>query len=168
MQNLRRAIAEVELFRRLYLPSLAMRWARRETLRLAVRLWTTLRWAARMMTGSAVLNAAIATLGSPLAIASSTLRTELRSNVRRALLISVLRAILRVALRAELVLAMQPLVGDWSLSAEKSAEAPFFERNCNSDKARCHGEAYSKAPRRRQRPQKPHLGYLFGSHRVVA
>jgi hypothetical protein len=70
------------------------------------------------------------------------------------LLISVLRAILRVALRAELVLAMQPLVGDWCFSAEKSAKAPFYERKCSSDKARCHGEAYSKAPRRRQRPQK--------------
>src|ERR1700692_3124510 len=113
MQNLRRAIALAAAEARAYLPSLAMRWARRETLRLAVRLWTTLRCAARMITGSAALNAAIAALGSPLAIASSTLCTELRSSERRVLLISVLRAILRVALRAELVLAMQPLVGDW-------------------------------------------------------
>src|SRR5450759_4194585 len=96
-----------------YLPSLAMRWARRETLRLAVFLWTTPRCAARMITGSASLNTVIAALRSPAAIASSTLRTDLRSKERRVLLTSVLRAILRVALRAELVLAMQPLVGDW-------------------------------------------------------
>src|SRR5450759_4814177 len=89
-----------------YLPSLAMRWARRETLRLAVFLCTMPRCAARMITGSASLNAVKAAVRSPLAIASSILRTELRSSERRVLLTSVLRAILRVALRADVVLAM--------------------------------------------------------------
>src|ERR1700674_3790904 len=89
-----------------YLSSLAIRWARRETLRLALFLCTTPRWAARMIAGSASLNAVKAALRSPLAIASSILRTELRSSERRVLLTSVRRAILRVALRAELVLAM--------------------------------------------------------------
>ena len=89
-----------------YLPSLAMRCASRDTFRLALFLCTTPRCAARMMTGSAALNAAKAALRSPLLIASSTLRTEFRSTERRALLISVRRAITRVALRADLVLAI--------------------------------------------------------------
>src|SRR6478752_6662769 len=89
-----------------HLPSLAMRWARRDTFRLALFLCTMPRCAARMITGSAALNAAIAALGSPLWIASSTLRTELRRSVRRALFTSVRRAITRVALRADLVLAI--------------------------------------------------------------
>src|SRR5262245_3980660 len=59
-----------------------------------------------MMTGSAAFRAASACVRSPAAMASSTLRTKLRSFERRPLLISVRRAILRVALRAELVLAM--------------------------------------------------------------
>src|SRR5262245_29129827 len=63
-----------------------------------------------MMTGAASLSAASAAVRSPVAIASSTLRTKLRIFERRALLISVRRAILRVALRAELVLAMPVLV----------------------------------------------------------
>ena len=83
-----------------------MRWVKRETLRLALFLCTTFRCAARMITGSASFIAAIAALRSPLAIASSTFRTELRSEVRRALLISVRRAIFRVALRAVDVLAI--------------------------------------------------------------
>ena len=62
--------------------------------------------AARMMTGSAALNAAKAALRSPLLIASSTLRTEFRNTERRALLTSVRRAITRVALRADFVLAI--------------------------------------------------------------
>ena len=72
-----------------------------------------------MITGSAALNAAVAAFASPVAIASSTLRTELRSTLRRALLISVLRAILRVAFLAELVLAM-----DLSLATGAKAESP--------------------------------------------
>jgi len=89
-----------------YLPSLAIRWASRETFRLALFLCTTPRCAARMMTGSATLKAARAALRSPLWIASSILRTEFRSTERRALLTSVRRAITRVALRADLVLAI--------------------------------------------------------------
>src|SRR5262249_22533042 len=90
----------------IYLPSFAMRCASRDTFRLALFLCTTPLCAARMMTGSAALNAAKAALRSPLLIASSTLRTEFRSTERRALLISVRRAITRVALRADLVLAI--------------------------------------------------------------
>src|SRR5262249_42352946 len=96
----------VRRYRRHYLPSFAMRWARRETFRLALRLRTTPRCAARMMTGSAALNAARAALRSPLWIASSTLRIEFRRSERRPLFTSVRRAITRVALRADLVLAI--------------------------------------------------------------
>src|SRR5579884_1656591 len=90
-----------------HLPSLAIRCASRETLRLALFLWSTPRWAARMITGSAAFSAATAASRLPLAIASSTLRTELRIVDRRALLIAVRRAILRVALRADVVLAIR-------------------------------------------------------------
>jgi hypothetical protein len=83
-----------------------MRWASRDTFRLALFLCTMPRCAARMMTGSAALNAAKAALRSPLLIASSTLRTEFRNTERRALLTSVRRAITRVALRADFVLAI--------------------------------------------------------------
>src|SRR5947207_15958024 len=59
-----------------------------------------------MISGSAALSAASAAALSPEAIASSTLRTELRMRERRAVLISVRRAITRAALRAEEVLAI--------------------------------------------------------------
>src|SRR6476661_2443862 len=59
-----------------------------------------------MIAGSASLKAVSAALRSPLAIASSTRRTEPRRAERRDLLTSVRRAIWRVALRADLVLAM--------------------------------------------------------------
>src|SRR5947209_4073975 len=62
--------------------------------------------AARMISGSAAFSAAAAAALSPEAIASSTLRTELRMRERRAVLMSVRRAITRVALRAEDVLAI--------------------------------------------------------------
>src|SRR5215467_12886413 len=91
-------------------PSLATRWLRRETLRLAALAWTIPFCAERMITGSASLSAASALPRSPAAIASSTLRTKLRNLERLPLLISVRRAILRVALRAELVLAILLLV----------------------------------------------------------
>src|SRR6185437_10229178 len=83
-----------------------MRWARRDTFRLALFLCTMPRCPARMMTGSAALKAARAAVRSPLWIASSTLRTEFFSTERRPLFISVRRAITRVALRADLVLAI--------------------------------------------------------------
>src|SRR6185437_3273182 len=110
-----------------YLASLAIRCDNRDTLRLALFLCTTPRWADRMMTGSASVNAARAALRSPLAIASSILRTELRSTERRALFTIVRRAILRVALRADLVLAM-------SLSFNKTRAAKTLAAT---------GEAYS-------------------------
>src|SRR5262249_36340672 len=71
---------------------------------------------ARMITGSASLSAASAALRLPPAVASSTLRTKLRSCERRALLISVRRAIWRTALRAEEVLGMALLVCGWPLA----------------------------------------------------
>src|SRR6516165_8910604 len=87
-------------------PSLATRWLRRETLRLAALAWTMPFCADRMIAGSASFSAASALPRSPAAIASLTLRTKLRNLERLPLLISVRRAILRVALRAELVLAI--------------------------------------------------------------
>src|SRR5258708_22450654 len=89
-----------------YLASLAIAWVSREIFRLAVFLSTTLRCAARIRSGSAFFIAASAAARSPFLMASSTLRTELRMRVRRALLTMVRRAILRVALRAEVVLAI--------------------------------------------------------------
>src|SRR5436190_9072663 len=59
-----------------------------------------------MIWGPATFRAAAAAALSPEAIASSTLRTEVRMRERRAMLISVRRAITRVALRAEEVLAI--------------------------------------------------------------
>src|SRR6476646_4510296 len=67
--------------------SLATRWFSRETLRLAALACTTPFCAERMITGSASLSAARARLRSPVAIASSTLRTKLRNFERRLLLI---------------------------------------------------------------------------------
>src|SRR5262249_32541004 len=87
-------------------PSLATRWVRRETLRLAVCLCTTPFWAARMMIGSACFSAARAAARLPRLIASPTLRTQVRSSDRRPLLISVRRAILRAAFLADLVFAI--------------------------------------------------------------
>src|SRR4051812_7212951 len=89
-----------------YLPSLATLWVSRDTLRSAALRWITPFWAARMISGAADFKAAIAAVLSPEAIASSTLRTEVRMSERRDLLISVRRAITRAALRAEEVLAI--------------------------------------------------------------
>src|SRR5262249_5171555 len=71
--------------------------------------------AERMITGSASRKAASAFPRSPAAMASSTLRTQLRIFERRALLIAVRRAILRAALRAETVLAMLYYLGSCDL-----------------------------------------------------
>src|SRR6188474_3411550 len=89
-----------------YLPSFATLCARRETLRFAALRWTTPFCAARMISGSADFSAASAAALSPAAIASSTLRTEVRMRERRAVLTAVRRAITRAALRAEEVLAI--------------------------------------------------------------
>ncbi len=59
------------------------RAVRRETLREALRLWTTPFWADRMSTGSTDFNAASAIARSPLTMASSTLRTLLFNRVER-------------------------------------------------------------------------------------
>src|SRR5579871_1198066 len=91
-------------------PILAIRWVSRDTLRLAVFLWTTPARAARNSEGSAATRAAWAAALSPLAIAASTLRSAVRMREQRALLISVRRAILRVAFLADLVLAIDPFL----------------------------------------------------------
>jgi len=97
-----------------YFASFAIAWVSREIFRLAMFLWMTLRCAARIRSGSAFFIAATAAVRSPFLIASSTLRTELRMRVRRALLTTVRRAILRVALRADVVLAILSSALSWS------------------------------------------------------
>jgi hypothetical protein len=87
-------------------PSLAIRCVRRETFRLADFLWRMPFRAARISDGSAATSAARAAVLSPLEMASSTSRSEVRMRERRALLIVVRRAILRVAFLADLVLAI--------------------------------------------------------------
>src|SRR5262245_24279138 len=84
------------------------RAASRETLRAALRLWTTPFCAVRTKTGSAAARAWRAAALSPAASASSTLRTCDLNCERRDLLISVRRIILRVAFLAEVVLAIGP------------------------------------------------------------
>ena len=82
------------------------RFARRETLRDADLRWTMPFCAVRTMTGSASFNAARAASLFPEAIASSTLRTELRIRLRRVLLAAVQRTVWRAAFFADFVLAM--------------------------------------------------------------
>ena len=82
------------------LPSFAIRWASRETLRRAALRCTMFFCAARMMTGSASAMAASALDRSPAAIASSTLRTAPRRRDRRDLLTTVRRVIWRAAFLA--------------------------------------------------------------------
>src|SRR3546814_1508034 len=62
--------------------------------------------AARWISGWASFRASAATVTSPAAIASSTLRMKPRTRERRALLTAVRLAIVRVAFFAEVVLAM--------------------------------------------------------------
>src|SRR5689334_9097856 len=89
-----------------------MRAERRETFREAVFLCTMPFWAARISSGSAARRAATASFWLPEAIASSTLRMNVRTRLRRERLIAVRLAILRVIFLAETVLAMaKVLVG---------------------------------------------------------
>ena len=131
-----------------------MRCASRDTLRLALFLCATPRCAARMITGSASLNAVNAALRSPAVIASSTLRTELRSSERRDLLISVRRAIFRVALRAEVVLAMSFSLTTDTASGKSTPAAGVYIKSTAAKTSPPRTVAYSKAARRRQRPAK--------------
>src|SRR6186997_295648 len=82
------------------------RFARRETLRDAVLRWTMPFCAVRRMIGSASFRAARAASLLPEAIASSTLRNELRMRLRRVLLAVVRRAVWRTAFFADFVLAI--------------------------------------------------------------
>src|SRR5579871_2535804 len=115
-------------------PILAIRWVSLETLRLAVFLWMTPVRAARNKEGSAATKAACAADLSPLAIAASTLRSDVRIRERRALFISVRRAILRVAFLADLVLAIVPFldvgVRRW-VWPSRSTEGPEKKRRRN-------------------------------------
>src|SRR5262249_56142110 len=113
-----------------YLPSLETPCASRDTLRFAALRWITPFCAARMISGSAAFNAAAAAALSPEAIASSTLRTEVRIRERRAVLMSVRRAITRVALRAEDVLAID------FLSGLRAAVRPAFQVLKNTQRRR--------------------------------
>src|SRR5580704_14870479 len=95
--------------------------------------------AARISAGSAATSAAWAAVLSPLEMASSTVRNELRMRVRRALLISVRCAILRVAFLADFVLAI---------------DVPLLARGGKSSggvNRRRMGDAYSGVVGRRQR-----------------
>ena len=83
-----------------------MRLASRETLREAVLRWVMPFCAVRTMMGSASLSAARAAALSPEAIASSTLRTELRMRLLRVLFRAVRRTVCRAAFFADLVFAM--------------------------------------------------------------
>jgi hypothetical protein len=87
--------------------SALMRLVSRETLRDAVFLWNTPFWAPRMSSGSADFMAASASAWLPALIASSTLRSELRTRLTRFLLTVARRAETRVAFFADLVLAIK-------------------------------------------------------------
>src|SRR5919112_2613650 len=63
-------------------------------------------WAARISSGSAARSASAAAAWLPEAIASSTLRTKVRTRERRERLITVRFAILRIIFLADVVLAM--------------------------------------------------------------
>ena len=84
----------------------ATRFAKRETLRLPIFLWTTPFETARIVSDSAFFKAFCAVLASPAAIASSVARHEERIRVRRALLTSVRRPMTRFAFFADFVFAM--------------------------------------------------------------
>jgi len=72
-------------------PTFFTRAASREILFDAVRLWNTPLCAARINSGCAALSAVCAAAASPEAIASSTLRTKVRTRLLRFLLISARR-----------------------------------------------------------------------------
>src|SRR5260370_1217720 len=99
-------------------------WVSRDTLRLADFLWMMPVRAARMSVGSAATRAVFAAALLPLAIASSTPRSDVRMRERRALFTSVRRAILRVAFLADLVLAIDPSLGFASVIANGAALSP--------------------------------------------
>ena len=86
-----------------------MRDDKRESFRATVVLWNTPLVTARCISGIAALNASSALFLSPDAIASSTLRTKVRTRERRALFTAVRRSILRTIFFADVVLAMPSL-----------------------------------------------------------
>src|SRR3954452_19267758 len=117
-----------------------------------------------MITGSAAFNASVAAVRSPPEIASSTLRTELRSRERRDLLITVRRAILRVALRADVVLAIRISFQHWRAEpwprarANRAGRGKWVRRRSEST-AKAAG--YRETPSGRQRP--PGSSFLIRS-----
>jgi hypothetical protein len=90
-----------------YLVNAFTRRLSRETFRAAALACTTPFCAARMTNGWAARRAAAAAPGSPAAIASSTLRTQVRIWLRRDRLTSARRSILRTAFLAERVFAIK-------------------------------------------------------------
>src|SRR4051812_41448118 len=152
-----------------YLPSLATLWVRRDTLRSAALRWITPFWAARMISGAADFKAAVAAALSPEAIASSTLRTEVRISERRDLLTSVRRAITRAALRAGEVLAIDgsPVGG-----AGQFGQPPVSGcQNTGGGLSPPVGQAYSRPcpgrQRLRNRPFPEASSHPFGPRRIV-
>src|SRR5579863_10157776 len=154
-----------------YLPSLAMRCASRDTLRRAALRWTTPFWAPRMMAGSASAIAATAAVRSPEAIASSTLRTALRTRERRALLITVRRAICRAAFLADFVLAISVRTsgfGRFGSGCESAGRGKWHaDRPCV---ARYRDAAPSRQRRRQKRWKRAGdgSGHAFCADRVIA
>src|SRR5665648_408172 len=86
------------------------RLARRETLREAVLRWSRPFCAVRTINGSASFSAVWAASLLPVAIASSTLRTEPRMRLRRVLFSTVRRMVWRTAFFADLVLAISRIL----------------------------------------------------------
>src|SRR5260370_34700310 len=84
--------------------------------------------AARMSVGSAATRAVFAAALLPLAIASSTPRSDVRMRERRALFTSVRRAILRVGFLADFVLGIDPSLGFASVIANGAALSPAPKR----------------------------------------
>ena len=89
-----------------YAESALMREERRDSLRDTVSFLMTPLVTARCSSGCALLNASLAALLLPEAIASSTLRRKVLTRERRALFTSVRRAILRTIFWADEVLAI--------------------------------------------------------------
>src|SRR5690606_8533710 len=115
--------------------------------------------AARIISGWAALRAAAATVWSPAAIASSTLRMKLRTRERRDLLTRVRAAILRVAFFAESVLAIDASLQNLTQTPPSpcrvtatchSGNSGAISENHRIGFPDC-GAAYSGKPRGRQR-----------------
>src|SRR4029077_18094204 len=121
------------------------RFARRETLRDAVLRWSIPFCAVRTMIGSASFKAARAASFLPEAIASSTLRTELRMRLRRVLLAVVRRDVWRTAFFADFVLALM-----WYLDRAFVSRTERHRAKNQADEAVLYNECFQgRQPQRR-------------------